>query len=1412
MAGELPLFKGDNYQSWEIKIELYFQELCLWKYLSERVQPPADKIKDKDPKDVKEALQKEQAKYEKKSLQAKAKLLRALGDYSLPFIRIDNAHAIWKAVKEQYRPVSNASYVAASAQLFSLQLQENGNLREHIVQLQNLQELLRLQKKEIPDEILASKLLSSLPPSYAMTVEALKAQESKDKPLTFAHVSAYLLDNALLKKTTTTLTPKNDDNNIQKALRSVVDLIRYPRRGARRFGRGRGGYRNSGDRRGNRYRDNRERDQDRDSKDSKDNRNRDDRDKDRDHRDNRNRKWCSHCRTSTHNTKDCYTLARKERAILAKLKQTFKEDAPTFALCSLGAAVSNEHKESWAIDSGATQHMTPHRHFFVKYTPLAKPIPVYLGDQHVVEAIGQGIVLQRTCYGDEPGVVPIIRVLHVPSLQLSLFSSTTAMKRGCAVVMKGISATISLNEKLLLRGTLESDDLIYLSCETVSEAEVEMDEHNIPKALVAKPKVTIELLHKRLGHYSYRKVADTVKNTIGLDFVGTVSNQPVCDSCVLGKQTRAPISKEPAEHRATRTNERAHMDLCGPFYHPSLNKSIYYLSFIDDCDRTADTAYLRHKHEGCAMVKDFVTYREASTGQKLRYLRCDRGGEFISDDLRSFLHEKGIELEYTASHSPHQNGVAEKFNLDIVSHARCIMLAANAPGYLWTEATRHIVHLRNVTSNKALDGMTPYEHANRSKPNLEHLRTWGCKAWVFDHGHKRKLDPRSTLCVYVGNDKNPGTYRLYNPETRKFIHSRDVVFDENAYYFAGRSRDINQEARLLVEPSADTVKRSEDSAMKATEPDKVTTDYKEGDIEDLMDTNDEQDEESEKEDSAILDRQGESLPTSPPDPISSPLIHHRPERNRKPPVRFAYLHKSDTLLPPEPKTIQEALAGPEAQFWRKAVFAEWNTLNGRKTFHQCSLPEGVTPIGCVWVFKRKLDEFGNVIRYKARLCAQGFTQEKGVDFDETFAPVARLSTIRALLAIAIKEGLEIYQVDVDSAYLYGEIDKEIYMMAPPGFDLKGDVLLLLKAIYGLKQAGKIWNTVLHKALIDAGFTVTTVDPCLYLYRLGDVVIIIAVYVDDIIIGCKPAQYEIIAGVLKKHFQIKEIGLAHWILGIQVIRDGNTLKLGQSSYLQSTLSAHGMIDCNPAYTPAAGEDNSMKIWRPDDDAQLLMKGDPAIYRSIVGRLNYAAISTRPDLSFAVSLASRFMAHPTQEAWLFLKRMLKYIKATQDFGIVSEISDIPLIAWTDSDWDSDRNDRRSVSGYICFLYGVPVSWYSHKQATVALSTMESEYMAVTEAAKEIIWLRRLLADLGLAQEGPTTLFVDNKAAIDLAHNPMHHSRTKHIDIKWHFIREQIDANIINLSHVASAENRADIMTKPLSRSKFENLRDQLLVKKF
>lgn len=386
------------------------------------------------------------------------------------------------------------------------------------------------------------------------------------------------------------------------------------------------------------------------------------------------------------------------------------------------------------------------------------------------------------------------------------------------------------------------------------------------------------------------------------------------------------------------------------------------------------------------------------------------------------------------------------------------------------------------------------------------------------------------------------------------------------------------------------------------------------------------------------------------------------------------------------------------------------------------------------------------------------------------------------------------------------------MMAPPGFDLKGDVLLLLKAIYGLKQAGKIWNTVLHKALIDAGFTVTTVDPCLYLYRLGDVVIIIAVYVDDIIIGCKPAQYEIIAGVLKKHFQIKEIGLAHWILGIQVIRDGNTLKLGQSSYLQSTLSAHGMIDCNPAYTPAAGEDNSMKIWRPDDDAQLLMKGDPAIYRSIVGRLNYAAISTRPDLSFAVSLASRFMAHPTQEAWLFLKRMLKYIKATQDFGIVSEISDIPLIAWTDSDWDSDRNDRRSVSGYICFLYGVPVSWYSHKQATVALSTMESEYMAVTEAAKEIIWLRRLLADLGLAQEGPTTLFVDNKAAIDLAHNPMHHSRTKHIDIKWHFIREQIDANIINLSHVASAENRADIMTKPLSRSKFENLRDQLLVKKF
>ncbi|PNX86396.1 putative LRR receptor-like protein kinase, partial [Trifolium pratense] len=410
-----------------------------------------------------------------------------------------------------------------------------------------------------------------------------------------------------------------------------------------------------------------------------------------------------------------------------------------------------------------------------------------------------------------------------------------------------------------------------------------------------------------------------------------------------------------------------------------------------------------------------------------------------------------------------------------------------------------------------------------------------------------------------------------------------------------------------------------------------------------------------------------------------------------------------------------------------------------------------------WVYKTKLNPDGSIQKHKARLVAKGYSQQPGVDYNETFAPVARLDTIRALIALSAQKGWSIYQLDVKSAFLNGILEEEIYVEQPQGFVVKGNedkVLRLRKALYGLKQAPRAWYSRIDQYFMDRGFRRSKSEPTLYIKTQGQYdTLIVSLYVDDLIYTGN--NITLINGFkedMMKTFEMTDLGLMNYFLGIEMQKDDGS---------------------------------------PEADASR--------YRSLIGSLLYLT-ATRPDIMYATSLLSRFMQKPSQIHFGAGKRILRYLQGTKEYGMwYKSIGNSKLLGYTDSDWAGSLDDMKSTSGYAFSLGSGFFSWASKKQATVAQSTAEAEYVAAAEATSQSIWLRRILGDMGEQVDEPTIIYCDNKSAIAMANNPVHHHRTKHIAIKYHFIREANTTKQIQLEYCTTEEQIADIFTKALPRAR-------------
>ncbi|GJV80979.1 ribonuclease H-like domain, reverse transcriptase, RNA-dependent DNA polymerase [Tanacetum coccineum] len=420
----------------------------------------------------------------------------------------------------------------------------------------------------------------------------------------------------------------------------------------------------------------------------------------------------------------------------------------------------------------------------------------------------------------------------------------------------------------------------------------------------------------------------------------------------------------------------------------------------------------------------------------------------------------------------------------------------------------------------------------------------------------------------------------------------------------------------------------------------------------------------------------------------------------------------------------------------KAMKDELDSINRNNTWRLTSLPPGHKAIGLKCVFKTKKDAAVKTIKHKARLVAKGYIQEHGIDFEEVFTPVARMETIRLLLAIAANNKWQVHHLDIKSAFLHGTYNEE---------------------------APRAWNIKLDNTLKSLDFKKCALEQAIYTRTERDSILLVGVYVDDLIItGTPKREIDKFKDQMKEIFEMSDLGLLAYYLGIEVTQSGGDISIKQSAYARKILKEAGMLESNETIIPM---DPGTRLMKTAEGTMV----NSTEYRSLIGCLRYL-LHTRPDLSYSVGLLSRFMQEPKEQHMKAIKKVLRYVKGTKDYGITYKHNGgNKIYGYSDSSYGVNTQEGKGTTGIIFYYGESPISWSTQKQATVALSSCESEFIAATAAATQALWLKRLLSRLTHSDEEKITILVDNKLAIALIKNPVFHGRSKHIDTKYHFIKE-------------------------------------------
>ncbi|CAL2279392.1 unnamed protein product [Prunus armeniaca] len=759
---------------------------------------------------------------------------------------------------------------------------------------------------------------------------------------------------------------------------------------------------------------------------------------------------------------------------------------------------------------------------------------------------------------------------------------------------------------------------------------------------------------------------------------------------------------------------------------------------------------------------------ELQSDFKVKCVRSDRGGEFTYSEFSKLCEECGIQRQLTTAYTPQQNGVVERKNRTVVEMAKAMLHEKNMPYFLWAEVVHTAVYLLNRSPIKALENITPFETYNGRKPGICHLKVFGSLCYVHVPTETRqKLDAKSVKGVFVGYAVCEKGYMVFDPLTKKLLLSRDVF---------GESMTWNWKAHTKIPTTVTNTSKTEidSSLQEVTEIDNNCA----------SPCSSFQAEEQERNIHETVE-------------ITKPYDHT--------PVNWRSINDimaQCNLCIVEQEKYEEAA---QDQSWIKAMEDEIFMIEKNGTWELVNKPSDKQVIGVKWVFKTKLNLDGSMQKNKARLVAKGYVQKPGIDYNETFAPVARLDTIRTLIALAAQKGWKLYQLDVKSAFLNGKLQEEVYVEQPEGFVVQGKedrVYRLHKALYGLKQAPRAWYGEIDSYFAECGFEKSLSEATLYAKTRGENdILIVSIYMDDIVYtGSNQGMLNEFKRDMKEKYEMTDLGLLHHFLGMGVIQTYSSIFIHQRKYAFSLLNKFGLTDCKFVTTPLVATEKLIK----DDGSGAT---DEENYRKLVGSLLYLT-ATRPDVMYAASLLARYMHGPSNKHYGTAKRVLRYLKGTLDYGLMYEKGKkAVLMGYCDSDWGGSVEDSKSTSGYA-FSFGSGVfSWAFVKQSCVALSTAEAKYVSALEATTQAIWLRFVLEDFGELQADATPLKCDNTSAISITKNPVFHQRTKHIDRRYHFIKDTLQQGVIDLVYCPTKDQVADIFTKALPKERFNYLRDKL-----
>ena len=1090
---------------------------------------------------------------------------------------------------------------------------------------------------------------------------------------------------------------------------------------------------------------------------------------------------CHFCKKLGHFQKDCH-----------KRRAWFEKKGKHLAFVCFESNLTEVPSNTWWIDSGATIHVSnTMQGFLTTQTINQNEKFIFMGNRvkAPVEAIGTFRLFLDTGYH-----LDLFQTLYVPSISRNLVSLSRLDVDGYSFKFGNKSVSLFKNTSFIGSGILH-DGLYKLKLDNLFAESLLTLHHNVGTKRSLMNENSSNLWHKRLGHISRERLERLVMDGIlpNLDF----TDLGVCVDCIKGKQTKH------TKKGATRSNELLeiiHTDICGPFDTPSIGGEKYFITFIDDFSRFCYIYLLHEKSQSVDALEVYITEVERQLDRKVKVIRSDRGGEYYGryDGLgqcpgpfAKLLEKRGICAQYTMPGTPQQNGVAERRNRTLMDMVRSMLSNSSLPLSLWMEALKTSVYLLNRIPSKAVP-KTPFELWTGRKPSLRHLHVWGCPAEARVYNpHEKKLDFRTISCYFIGYPEKSKGYRFYCP-----THSTRIVETGNARFIEnGEASGSNKSQNVIIEEVREKVPSPITSNDIVVPTVVVQYDNVEQQLNDQPLHN-------------------EAVTIEPIVEESQGVALRRSQRERRPAIPddyVIYLQESDFDIgtSKDPVSFSQAMESNDSTKWIDAMNDELKSMEQNEVWDLVELPEGYKKVGCKWVFKTKRDSNGNIERHKARLVAKGFTQKGGIDYKETFSPVSKKDSLRIIMALVAHYDLELHQMDVKTAFLNGSLEEEVYMDQPEGFSTKGKehmVCKLKKSIYGLKQASRQWYLKFNDTITSFGFTENTVDRCIYLKVSGSKFIFLILYVDDILLASSDlGLLHDTKKFLSKNFEMKDMGEATYVIGIEIFRDRSRglLGLSQKAYIDRVLERFNMENCSDSVAPIQKGDKFSLMQCPKNEWERKeMERIP--YASAVGSLMYAQTCTRPDISFAVGMLGRYQSNPGMDHWKAAKKVMRYLKGTKEYMLTFRRSDhLEVIGYSDSDFAGCIDSRKSTFGYLFLLAGGAISWKSAKQTIIASSTMEAEFVACFEATVHGLWLRNFISGLGIVDTiaKPLRIYCDNSAAVFFSKNDKYSKGAKHMELKYFAVKEEVQKKRVSIEHISTELMIADPLTKGLSPKTFK-----------